>query len=125
MASVTGIGNMLINAIEIDNRSVKIEKYEQENLEFLDKTYNNLPYLNKIGTRNIYNYKIYNLASIELSVFYQLYSDLSSLNGQIITFTPHDDNATNFLCYLEVYLDRYSEYPVQYIDLKLSSVEVV
>lgn len=125
MASVTGTGNMKIGTIEIDNDSFSIEEYEQESLEFLDNTYNGIPILNKIGNRNIYHYKMYRRSNVTLATFDALYASLLLLNGTHLTFTPHKDTpGTTYSCYFETLRNRYSEYPIEFVDLKLTAVEV-
>jgi len=132
MSTITGIGclrlfktSVIDPAIDIVSQDYGIEEYSKEELEFLDYDTTNTPYLYKKGYRYIWAFKVYQRLKTD-EEFATLVDDIDKGNGQVITFYPEYDGVVNadYQCYLESFLDDCNEYPAQFIDLKLTCVDL-
>ena len=128
MAEITGYGNMRISYggvdIDIATREYKIEKYEHESLKFEFDNQNNVQYLYKKGNRWNREIMVYQINQTD-DEFQALFISLDKMNGKPVTLTPHlDESAITQLTWLTAFWDRYNEYPVEFIELKLVAVDV-
>ena len=128
MAEITGYGNMRISYggvnIDIATREYKIEKYEQESLKFEFDNQNNVQYLYKKGNRWNREIRVYQINQTD-DEFKALFIALDKMNGKPVTLTPHlDESGKTQLSWMTVFWDRYNEYPVEFIEIKLMAVDV-
>jgi hypothetical protein len=128
MAEITGYGNMRISYggvnIDIATREYKIEKYEQESLKFEFDNQNNVQYLYKKGNRWNREIRVYQINQTD-DEFKALFIALDKMNGKPVTLTPHlDESGKTQLTWLTAFWDRYNEYPVEFIEIKLMAVDV-
>ena len=128
MAEITGYGNMRISYggvdIDIATKEYTIEKYEQESLKFEFDNQNNVQYLYKKGNRWNREIRIYQINQTDVQ-FKELFVKLDKMNGKPITLTPHlDEPSKTQLSWMTVFWDRYNEYPVEFIEIKLMAVDV-
>jgi hypothetical protein len=128
MADITGYGNMRISYggvdIDIATREYKIEKYNQESLKFEFDNQNNVQYLYKKGNRWNREIRVYQINQTD-DEFKALFIALDKMNGKPVTLTPHLDEAGKTqLTWLTAFWDRYNEYPVEFIEIKLMAVDV-
>jgi hypothetical protein len=128
MAEITGYGNMRISYggvdVDIATKEYKLDKYEQESLKFDFEDQWNIAYLYKKGNRWNREIRVYQIAQT-YEEFKELFIKLDKMNGKPITLTPHLDEPTKTqLTWITVFGDRYNEYPVEFIEIKLVAVDV-
>ena len=128
MAEITGYGNMRISYggvnIDIATREYKIEKYNQESLKFEFDNQNNVQYLYKKGNRWNREIRVYQINQTD-DEFKALFIAIDKMNGKPVTLTPHlDESGKTQLSWMTVFWDRYNEYPVEFIEIKLMAVDV-
>jgi len=128
MAEITGYGNMRISYsgvdVDITTREYKIEKYDQESLKFEFDNQNNVQYLYKKGNRWNREIRVYQINQTD-EEFKALFIALDKMNGKPVTLTPHlDETGITQLTWLTVFWDRYNEYPVEFIEIKLMAVDI-
>jgi len=127
--SITGIGDFRINSgsvnIDIDTNQYSIDEYKDERSEYSEFDQNDANYLYKKGNRMIWEFTInqFNYTDAE---FEALFIELDKINGTVVNFYPHysDKPALVYPSWMVAFLDRYSEYPVQKIVLKLKAVNL-
>ena len=128
MAEITGYSDMQIvyDAITIDisTKDYEIDKYEQESVKFeFDNQYDS-QYLYKKGNRWIREIVITQTHHTNVE-FRALAIQFMQICGRAVTLTPHIDEPTKTeLAWCEAFWDRYNDYPIEKIKIKLEAVEI-
>jgi len=128
MSEITGYGNMLISYNSVDipitTKEYQIKDYKQESLKFEFDNQNNVQYLYKKGNRWIRKIRVYQIDQTDVE-FKALAVALYTMNGFPVLITPHiDEPSKTQLSWLIAFWDRYNEYPVEYIEIELTGVDI-
>ncbi len=128
MSEITGYGNMQISYggvdIPIKTMEYQIKDYKKESLKFEFDNQNNIQYLYKKGNRWIRKIRVYQIAQTDAE-FKALATALYAMSGMPVQVTPHiDEPSKTQLSWLVAFWDRYNEYPVEFIEIELTGVDI-